>query len=427
MMQIHYPPVWSLVLALTLAVSSLNSKAMGLAWFLVVLYGAWIGFINRREISSTADYPWAKAWLLVATTSLAVKAISVFYWSDPWGERHGELRLFLGALALYALLAHQQLERRRLAMLAYSLTVSSTFGLIWVIIYGRDALPTHPIPWAGSMAMVSAFLLALSLKSDYSPSHKRLWFMGGLLSAMAVLTSQSRGAYGIVLWWLVIGMHHFWHVFRTQQTSRRIFKPHTTRHWALLVAIVAGSVALSQTPVFQRPAQSLQDAIEEVRVSSQSTAQGANSSVGARIYMWQKSLVAIYESPWMGHGHDTRKRFIQQWATEAQSDEIKRLGHVHNEYLHQWIDHGLWGLTSQVLLLVGLVFVALKLHQKNHHTAAWSLAGMAFIHMTTSLTNVNFAHNYYTASLSFFIGLSLWLSRLETADLAHQKDKGAIS
>jgi len=29
------------------------------------------------------------------------------------------------------------------------------------------------------------------------------------------------------------------------------------------------------------------------------------------------------------------------------------------------------------------------------------LAGMAFIHMTTSLTNVNFAHNYYTASLSF--------------------------
>lgn len=421
MMRANFPPLWIMVLALSLALSSLNSKAMGLAWVLLVLYGAWIGFLNRGHISTTANYPLAKAWLVVATAVLAVKAIPVFYWSDPWGERHGELRLLLGALSSYALLCYQCLKRQKLSLLAHSLTISSAAGLLWVIIHGRDAVPTNPIPWAGSMAMVSAFLLALSLKSDYSSSYKRIWFMGGLLSAMAVLTSQSRGAYGIVLWWLAIGMHHFWHVFRTQQTARRVLKPHTTRHWALLAVIVAGSVALSQTPVFQRPAQSLQNAIEEVRVSTQSTAQGANSSVGARIYMWEKSLVAIHESPWMGHGHDTRKRFIQQWATEAQSEEIKRLGHVHNEYLHQWIDHGLWGLTSQVLLLVGLVFVALKLRQKNHHTAAWSLAGMAFIHMTTSLTNVNFAHNYYTASLSFFIGMSLWLSRLETADLAHQE------
>lgn len=421
MIQANYPPIWSLVLALSLAVSSLNSKAMGLAWVVLVLYGAWVGFKNRGQISSADHHTMAKTWLLVATSALSLKAIGVFYWSDPWGERHGELRLFFGALALYALLNHQSLGRHRLSMLAYSLTISSVAGLMWVILFGRGSLPTHWIPWAGSMAMVSAFLLTLSLKSDYSPSQKRIWLIGGLLSAMAVLTSQSRGAYGIVLWWLVIGTHHFWHFFRTQQTARRVLKPRTTRHWVLLVAIVIGTVALSQTPVFQRPAQSLQDAIDEVRVSSQSTAQGANSSVGARIFMWQKSLVAIYESPWMGHGHDTRKGFIQQWGIEAQSNEIKRLGHVHNEYLHQWIDHGLWGLTSQVLLLVGLVFMAFKLHQKNHHTAAWSLAGMAFMHMTSSLTNVNFAHNYYTASLSFFIGMSLWLSRLETADLSYQE------
>lgn len=415
MIQANFPPIWILVLALSLALSSLNSKAMGLAWVLIVLHGAWVAFQNRGRISSASNYPWARTWLLVASAALVIKAIAVFYWSDPWGERHGELRLFLGALALYALLSYQHLERRSLSLFAYSLTISSAVGLMWVIIYGRDALPTHPIPWAGSMAMVSAFLLALSLKSEFSSTHKRIWFLGGLFSVMAVLTSQSRGAYGIVLWWLAVGMHHVWQV-RANQQHQRSLTPPSPLHWALAFAVLLSLAALSQTPVFQRPAQSLQDAVEEIRVSSQSTAQGANSSVGARLYMWQNSLIAIAESPWMGHGHDTRKKLMQEWAESAQSDEVKRLGHVHNEFLHQWIDHGLWGLGSQILFLVGLIYMAWKLHQKNHLTAALSLGGLAFIHFSSSITNVNFAHNYYSASLSFFVIMSLWISRLETVD-----------
>ena len=94
MMPANYPPVWILVLALSLALSSLNSKAMGLAWVLLVLHGAWVAFQNRGRIGSASDYPWAKVWLLVAGTALAIKGIAVFYWSDPWSERHGELRLF---------------------------------------------------------------------------------------------------------------------------------------------------------------------------------------------------------------------------------------------------------------------------------------------------------------------------------------------
>jgi O-antigen ligase len=177
--------------------------------------------------------------------------------------------------------------------------------------------------------------------------------------------------------------------------------------------VVLGFAILSQTPIFQRPVQSAQDALSEMRVSYQSTAAGANSSVGARLYMWQNSLIAIQDSPWIGHGHDTRKKLLLQWAQAAQSDEVKRLGHVHNEYLHQWIDHGLWGLSSQLLYLAGLLYISWRMHQKGHRMAALSLAGVAFIHLTSSLTNVNFAHNYYTSSLSFFVGLSLWLSRLQ--------------
>ena len=177
-------------------------------------------------------------------------------------------------------------------MLAHALCISSAVGLIWVVVNWRDAVTANAIPWAGSMAMVSALLLALSLKSDFSQTHRRLWFFGGLLAAMAVLASQSRGAYGIVFWWLAVGLLHLW------AHRQNLQGPHGLRHFTprglTFVAVILLCLAsLSQTPVFQRPAQSLQDAVNEIRVSSQSTAEGANSSVGARLYMWQKSLVAI--------------------------------------------------------------------------------------------------------------------------------------
>jgi O-antigen ligase len=411
---VSFPPLWCLALALSLVFSSLNSKAMGLSWLLLVLAGFFVTFQNLRQPHRMADCPWAKTWLVVAAFALTIKAIPVWYWSDPWSERHGELRLFFGACALYGLIGYKNLARNTLVMLAHALCISSAFGLSWVLLHGRDALPSHPIPWAGGMAMISALLLALSLKSDFSQTHRRLWFFGGLLAVMAVLASQSRGAYGIVFWWLAVGLHHLW-AHRQNLQGPNGLRHFTPRRLTFVAVILLCLASLSQTPVFQRPAQSLQDAVNEIRVSSQSTAEGANSSVGARLYMWQNSLVAIKQSPWIGHGHDTRKELLRQWAEAAHSDEIKRLGHVHNEYLHQLIDHGLWGLGSQLVYLGGLLLICWQMQQKGYKTAALSLAGMVFIHFTVSLSNVNFAHNYYTISLSLFVGLSLWLSRLELA------------
>ena len=405
----------SLTIPLVLIFSSLSTKAMGLAWLLLALAGGWVALTRHQRLPLAPDMPWAKMWMIVATVSLGLKAVGAFYWSDPWDERHGELRLFFGALAVYALISFKPLERKTLCWLANALTLSSAAGLVWVLMYGRASVPTHPIPWAGSMAMVSALLLALSLKSDFSAAQRRIWFLGGLLAIMAVLASQSRGAFGIVLWWLAVGLHHAWCHFANNHTppSQTSAKP---RRLAWVAVVLIGLAALSQTPVLERPAQSLQDAVNEIRVSSQSTADGSNSSVGARLYMWQNSLIAIEESPWVGHGREGRIALLREWADAAQSDLVKQLGHVHNEYLNQMVDHGLWGLSSQLVVLAGLLFISWQLLRHRFTLAAFSLAGMVFVHMTSSLSNVNFAHNYYTASFSFFVGLSLWLSRLEFVD-----------
>ena len=408
--------LFTVTFALTLAVSSLNSKAMGLSWLLLVVAGGWVAMTPRHRLAPSDAVPWAKLWLMVATLSLGLKAVGGFYWSDPWEERHGELRLFIGALAVYALLRFKPLERSTLILLAHSLTLGSAAGLVWVLFFGRWDVASHPIPWAGAMAMISALLLALSLKSDFSLGQRRIWLAGGLLALMAVLASESRGAFGIVLWWVAVGLHHAWRLWADKHSAYKQTNPKSHR-LAWVAAVLIGLAALSQTPVLERPAQSLQDAVNEIRASSQSTTEGANSSVGARLYMWQNSLAAIEASPWVGHGREGRIALLREWADAAQSDVVKQLGHVHNEYLHQMVDHGLWGLSSQLVVLAGLLFISWQLLRHRCTVAAFSLAGMLFVHLTGSMSNVNFAHNYYTASFSLFVGLSLWLSRLELAEL----------
>jgi O-antigen ligase len=386
---------------------------MGLAWLLLVLAGAWAAARHWSQSSAMGDFPWAKTWCLVATVALFVKSVPMLYWSDSWDERHGELRLFFGAWAVYGLIRWWRLERSILIILAHALTLSSAFGLVWVILLGRYQLATHHIPWAGVMAMVSALLLALALKSDFPLGQRRLWLCGGGLAVMAVLSSQSRGAYGIVLWWLLVGMHHLLtHSPQAATTTGSVTPMPVWRKWLWVGVVCLGFLGLSQTPVIERPAQSLQDAVEEIRLSRESVTEGANSSVGARLYMWQQSMDAIADAPWIGHGREARKSLLQTWGQAAKSHEVQRLGHVHNEYLNQLVDHGLWGLASQLLYLAGLFWISWQLHKRKQAVAAFSVSGMAFMHMTSSLSNVNFSHNYYTAAFSMLVGLSLWLTSL---------------
>lgn len=403
---------FELALLAALALSSLNSKAIGLAWVLLILAGVWEWLRNHRGLNANENETWFKVWLWIALAALLAKTIPMVYWTDPWSERHGELRLFLGALALYALAKWQGMKRETLSSIAYALSISGAAGLVWVVLYGRANLSTHPIPWAGSMAMTSAVLLALSLKTDFEVKHRRVWSAGGLFALMAVLSSESRGAFGIALWWLVVCGHHA--VTRKKNaeqrppTSRQVL----TRRALTVIAFLLGMALISQSPVFKRPMESIKQAATEIAVSQQSVEKGANSSVGARIYLWRQSWIAIQDSPWIGYGHDGRKEKLAQWAELSGSTTIKNLGHVHNEYLHQLIDHGLPGLLSQLCYILGLIWLSWTLHKRHQTASAVAISGICFVHMSASMSNVNFAHNQYTTSLSVLISISLWLSTL---------------
>ena len=141
-----------------------------------------------------------------------------------------------------------------------------------------------------------------------------------------------------------------------------------------------------------------------------------NSSVGARLYLWQMAIEGIRQSPWIGIGGAERLRRIKQAGAGGTDDHlakleaVRSLGHVHNEYLHAALDGGLLGLTSFLATLLGMAILIRQL-ARSAPVAAWQLGGVLCMHMSASLTNVNLAHNYYATALALAVLLPLFAAQ----------------
>lgn len=414
------PPTYLFWLPLTLllAASTLNTKAPGFAWLWFILAGLLAWWQSRQmvkvgpaEVSASPAPVYAgiaRIWLITTVVALLLKTVPMLYWADPWGERHAEFRLLLGALGLYGLcqlplerLRRDYLDAHYVAWVGSGLAVACALALWLVLVKGSEAAPTNRIPWACALAISTCTLLTLArVVTDWRLRY--FWLAASLAGLLAVLASDVRGAYGLVLVWPALAFY----LFKVKPLAT---VPRARLKTALLTVAALLLVALLIPSVFiQKPLQRMQIAWPEFESSQVSAAQGANSSVGARLYMWQRSLEAIQESPWTGYGRAGRMALIQQWGDEAASPTVKALGHLHNEYLQTLVDHGLWGLASLLSYSLGLLWMARKLrasHDVRLKALAAGLAGVVFMLMSSGLSNMNFAHNYYPTVLSLAVTL----------------------
>lgn len=407
------------LLVVLMALSSLSSKALGAAWLVLVLVGLHRLLASYRFWPSASRVPsWPLIWLGACAVALALKSAATIYWQDPWPERHGEIRMLFGALAVWGwchFLPPEPGQFKKLCVwLSHALTLTALLGLCWVLYFDRTKVTTHPIPWAGIMAVFSCWLLAMGLNRLFSQKERMLWLAGSFIAMLAVLASQSRGAFVLVPWW---GMVAGWVAWRSFRRGSTVAVPALRRMGIAAGLLVLVLTVLAFTPVLERPRTAIMHAIEETQRSRQNAANESNSSFGARLYMWQRSVEALQQNPWSGYGHDGRKALIKQWADDAESTTIRELGHVHNEYLHQWIDHGVLGLTSVLAYVLGLLAVTVQFFRSGHATAGLALAGTWVMYVVGNLSNVNFAHNYYTAGLSLMTSLIMVLmTRLESSE-----------
>lgn len=419
-------PQWTLLTLLALLVMApASTKVAGAAWLLVVLVGLWAAL--RLPVKRPLSHPLVQSsqlWLIACLVAMALQAFATWYWADPLGDRHVEIRLLLGAYASFSLMRRLEVLPQHKIWLTHAIALACWVALAITYMHGRET-PTNAIPWAAGISFFVCLLLPLALQPHISRWQRAVWGLAVLAGMAAVLLSLSRGSYGLVVW--VIGVVCIAAV--QQLLECRCAKGggwlKSTAPWLASAAVVFTLLAVllvSFPRSYEASAGRVQEAwsdIQRMNTPGLPQAQAINTSVGVRLHMWRMAVKEIGESPLLGHGRKVRIEWIHELGEAEGSDAIKNLKHLHSDPLTTMFDHGLFGLMSYLSFGIGLAWLAMQRKYCNT-TLRWTLAGVLWMHLTSGLTNMNFSHNYYGVMLALSLSLAWILSADESIDV---KDK----
>ena len=390
--------IWIAVLALGVALSPTNTKIAGAAWLLVCLAGLFL-FFRKAAVQDDERAAVAKAWLIACAVAAALATGLALRWPDGPDTLHAEFRLLLAAAAVVSLVRHLPPAERWRALTLPAVALACVAALV-VIALGSDrhSVPSNPIPWAVAMSFLACILLPVCLTSQRMGRLRVTYWLCVAAAIGAILASQSRGAFGILMWtiWLLVAVG--------AKNQTRVSKRAMGVASLLATAVLAVSVYLPNDPLRLRLGwNEVATALNEGKY---------NSSMGARMYLWRLGWRGFGESPLVGIGGKERLKRIKSVgadlppAERIKFQEVRNVGHVHNQYLHAAMDGGLVGLASTLAVLAGLGVAAWRLRRFDP-VASRQMQGVLFMHATAGLTNVNMAHNYYAIMLSLSVTLIL--------------------
>ena len=399
------------LLGALLILGPLHSKILGAAWLGFSVWGLWVAFKTRRTIinpeKAQAASTAASVWLTSCIAALALAILSALIWPENVETLNAYLRLLLPAAATFALLRRGGLPLQARKIIFHIIAIACIVAFAWTVFCAargadvRNLLASNAIPWAVAISFYPCLLLPAALAENSTTFTRKVWLFGVTCGIGAVLVSQSRGAFLVIPW---CGLVYAWFWHHRRYSSRVGF------HRTLLLLFCAVTVFLAGAWWGPSDVLRMRQAIQDI--TEFKATENYNTSVGARLYLWEMAWKGIQHSPLIGIGGDERLRQIKH-AGEDKSEEnlikfssIHSLGHVHNQYLHSAWDGGLISLGAFVVLLTGMA-IAMRRMRRIDTVAAWQLGGVLFMHATSNLTNVNFAHNYYALGLSLAVVIPL--------------------
>lgn len=407
------------LLAGLIALGPLNSKLLGLAWLCFWVFGMYVAFRARHtnapanSIAAVTSSIWFKSCML----ALILGLISNLIWHEGIDSLNPQLRLALAAAAALCLARHGAISAdvRSKMLDAVALACAFAFALtIYLTAQGsnvdvRASLATNAIPWAVVISFYTCLLLPAALSEAHSIIRRRLWLFCVGCGIAAILLSQSRGAFLIIPWCCLV---YAWFWYRSYGRDGGF-------HRALLMLLGAVTVVLASSWFLPGDILRMHRAVQDIEEAQAS--ENYNTSMGARLYLWGMAVDGIRESPWIGIGSVERMRRIKHAGDGETSEqvaklqEVRALGHVHNQYLHSALDGGLIGLAAFLASLTGMA-IAIFYLRRAAPIAAWQMGGVLFMHATSNLSNVNFAHNYYATGLALAVVLPLLSSAHEATE-----------
>ena len=402
------PTDWLAYGILPFLVFSLTVKSViGFFWFGLLILGAYYRYrLGWRQSLSNRPSPndpidtVVYGWLATCLMALGLKAIPMIYWSGPWQERHAEWRLLLGAIGLYWLWHCKRLPRSWAVWVGHTLSLACVSAFILTATLGSNAAPTNRIPWAAGVSLFSLVLLTWSFGEKRYGSW---WRLASFLALNAVFISGVRGSYFLLVVWPAT-------FYFLNRRCSLVIPPRRIGFVALGSALCL--VLTSWLPSAESPATRVKQVFLEVGLSQQSTALDVNSSNGARVLLWRAGFDSIAEHSLIGIGPSGGKKLIKKTAEETQSDVVAELGHFHSDYIHTAVEFGIFGLLGFLAYCFGLGWCAFKFYRLGGAPTAIGLASVLIIHLSTSLSNFNFGHNFYPTALSVAVSLLLIHARL---------------
>ena len=405
-------PVWWIVLIL-LAFSTAHSKIAGVLWGIGFLIGAWLEFKVRPAVIHDPVTRAAKLWFLICVTVLGIWMFCAFVFNELLHPQSAELnagmRLVVGAAAVWWVVRRLGASAGGVAAgINVALVVGCGVALIIALYEDRVTYPSNAIVWSAAIAFWLTVLCGESIRQSASRQAQLICLLGIGISVVVILVSRTRGAYPVLVWPITLLF-----VVRPSPASLR-------KHWRALtgVTLISCAVVLASASWWTEKLR-LTEVISDVRGVQHDG--NFNTSTGVRVYLLALGWQAFKESPLIGIGAAERKRRIHAAGLdggaelEEATQSARKLGHVHNAYLHHAMDGGVLSLTGFLLTIAGLLVIGFAL-RNTHPISAYQLCGIAFVHALTNISSVNFSHNYYALMLAISVSVVLLQARVAIAN-----------
>lgn len=400
--------VWSfrLILVCLAAISvSLPMAWISLAKVLIFVFG--LAYLIANYVSKRNDSVFKELW----APQVIIAILLAFSLSLLWSVVDMEI-------ALLALVKHSKLleilllislirtgHEARLAMTAFAAGQALLLLSSWLMAAGV------PIPWATSSGFTSAgykyvvfstyldqsIIFATTAAVFWHLRSDHLWprWLAALLAAAALmnvmLLLEGRTGYAVAL--TVLSLAVMWAMPQHLRLATLIATP----------IIVLFSLYLGSAQV--------QDRLSKTVHESQNYANqgGSKSSSGWRLNAWHRSVQAMKERPWLGHGVGswtmTIKRLEGSAATQIFGEG--KAGNPHQEYLLWGVELGFVGTLLLLSFMVSVVRDALRFKTSISRAIISVVAAMAVSCMFNSTLYDALIGDYFCIALGLLIALGI--------------------
>jgi O-antigen ligase len=397
------PTIWSVRLCLVCLVAlsvSLPIAWISLAKFLLFTFG--LVYLIGNHWSKRKNPILAQLW----TTKIVLVIAIAFAVSLLWTEADTEAALssyikhakLLGILVIVSLIRTEQ--EARIGILAYAAGQGFLLLSSWLMFLGV------PVPWSADDAtryvvfstyLDQSIMFATAASIFWHLRTARLWpkWTGILLAALALinvlLLLEGRTGYLVALTSLSLGV--MWAMPRRLRLATLVATP-----LIVLVALSLGSAQVQQR---------VTKIIDESQDYAKTQHGSVESSTGWRLNAWHRSLQAINEKPWIGHGvgawTPAAKRF--EGSTAKQIFGEGNHSNPHQEYLLWGVELGIGGLLLLLAFLVCVIRDALTFPAGIRYATLSVLAAMAVACLFNSSLYDDLMGDFLCISLGLLIAL----------------------